>query len=158
MIESDARVVAVEGARTWVEASRRSSCGQCSASGSCGGSLFSELFGGRPVRVEVDNPIAAGLGQRVIVGIPERMMMTGSLDLYLLPLLGLLAGAIAGQSLTENAELPAILGGVLGFFVFPWAWRRLKAGRPVATLKPVILRNCSEGLSVGLPGQHEEKP
>ncbi|MBF0255351.1 MAG: SoxR reducing system RseC family protein [Gammaproteobacteria bacterium] len=163
MIESDARVVAIEGGRTWVEADRRSSCGQCSASGSCGGSLFAELFGSRPVRVEVTNPIQAQVGQQVIVGLPEQAMLRGSLGLYLLPLVGLMAGALIGQWLADSlfsqrlGEFPAIILGLFGLWLGPWLWRRLKPSAGDTINTPVILRNRPSGLSVAFAGLNEDE-
>ncbi|QFY90489.1 SoxR reducing system RseC family protein [Magnetovirga frankeli] len=159
MIETQARVVAVQGGRTWVQAARRSSCGQCSAAGSCGGSLFAQLFGNRPVRVEVDNPLQAQPGQGVVVGVPERLMLSGSLHLYLLPLLGLILGALLGQGLFSGqaGELPAILGALLGLFAFPALWRWLKPVLAATTSLPIIMRIQTEGLPVAPPGSNEEK-
>jgi sigma-E factor negative regulatory protein RseC len=159
MIESEARVVAVEAGRTWVQADRRSSCGQCGAAGSCGGSLFAELFGNRPVRVEVANPLQAQPGARVIIGLPERLMLTGSLRLYLLPLLGLILGALLGQGafFGQAGEFPAILGALLGFFAFPALWQWLKPATVATTSIPIILRIQGEGLLLAPPGLNEEK-
>lgn len=163
MIETQAQVVAVEAERTWVVADRRSSCGQCSASGSCGGSLFAELWGNKPVRVEVDNPIHAQLGQQVIVGMPERFMLAGSAQLYLLPLLGLILGALMGQwlgvqvFLGNMGELPAIVGAALGLWYLPRLWQRFKTSNDRTGCRPVILRNRLGGVPVDLPGLNEER-
>jgi sigma-E factor negative regulatory protein RseC len=162
MIETDAVVVAVEGGRARVEADRRSSCGHCDASGSCGGSLLSELFGNRPVQVEADNAIGAAVGDRVVLGLPERVMMTGSLMLYLVPLLGLFAGALLGEYFAvrlaaESTEPWAVLGGLLGLTALPALMRRTFQVSRQQQVHAVILRRLPSGMAVEPPVIAHEK-
>jgi len=157
MIETDGVVTAVEGGKAWVEAGRRSACGHCDASGSCGGSLFSELFGNRPVRIEVDNTLKVKIGDRVILGLPERVMLSGSIRLYLLPLIGLFFGAVAGEFYAsrlsaEFTEPWAILGGLFGLTAVLLFLHRISSTEETREkARAVIVRKVSAGVAVGLP-------
>ena len=162
MIETDGIVTAVEGNRAWVEAGRRSSCGHCDASTSCGGSLFAELFGNRAVRVEVENIHNAKIGDRVIIGLPERMMISGSLRLYLLPLLGLFFGAVAGEYFSchfavESTEPWAILGGLLGLTATLFILHRVLSTNSRERFQVVIVRRTSVEVAVEPPVIAHEK-
>jgi sigma-E factor negative regulatory protein RseC len=119
MIEESGRVIRTSGDSAWVQTERRSSCGSCSARKGCGTGALAGLFGARLHEVEVHNPIGARPGDEVIVGISESLLVRGSLALYLLPLLSLVAGALLGEGLApqlglRGGEAPAILGGVAG--------------------------------------------
>ncbi len=89
MVREQATVVATEGGRAWVEMVRQASCGGCGSSSSCGTSALSKLFGNRSYRVEVNNPVHAGVGSVVTVAVSEQGLMGGAARLYLLPLLAL---------------------------------------------------------------------
>lgn len=162
MIETDAVVTAVEGDRVLVEAGRRSACGHCDAAGACGGSVFAGLFGNRPVRVEAKNEIDAQVGDRVIVSLPERTMMSVSLRLYLLPLFGLFLGAVVGEFFSfrfgaGSTEPWAVLGGLLGLTGVLFFLRRAFSANHGEEVQVVILRKVSAGVAVEPPELHTSK-
>ena len=70
MIEENGVVAATEGESAWVETSRQSACGSCSATKGCGTGSLSRFFAGRAHRVRVRNPVGAKVGDEVVVGIP----------------------------------------------------------------------------------------
>jgi sigma-E factor negative regulatory protein RseC len=76
MIEENALVVVTEGEDAWVETSRRSSCGSCEAKG-CGTGALSQVLGRRRQRLRVKNPIAAVVGEQVVLGITESALIKG---------------------------------------------------------------------------------
>ena len=70
--------------------------------------------------VEVDNPIGAKEGQLVCLEIGESEMLFAAVLLYLVPLLGLLAGLFAGRSFAFNHGLngnPELWGLGLGLLL-----------------------------------------
>lgn len=115
MIEEIATVIKTEGEMMSVEIQRQSSCGACSVKSGCGTNLIASLFGKRRAMLSLPNTIHARPGDRVVLGIRENDLVTGSIRLYLLPLAGLLLGALAGH-LLAGTELFAIAGGLLGMF------------------------------------------
>jgi sigma-E factor negative regulatory protein RseC len=117
MIEQHARVTAVDGDLIELHTEAQTGCHACGAKSGCGSGLIAQMFparfnqrlrlGGSHLRV------APRPGDQVVIGIDERYLQKSSLLLYAVPLLGLIAGAILGQSLW-GTELASILGGLLG--------------------------------------------
>lgn len=127
MIESEATVIETEGDYVWVAAAAKSSCGSCSVKSGCGVSALDSVFGRRVNHVRAFNPIQAGPGDRVIVGIHESTLLKSMGWLYFVPLMGLVLGA-AFASLLHTHDLVSVLGGVLGFGVGSLAARRAVGG------------------------------
>lgn len=128
MIEEFGTVVQVDGERACVEVLRVSACGSCSARQGCGTGSLAKLFGVRPLQLWMRNEIDARVGDRVVLGIEEGALVSGSLMVYLLPLIALLACAAAGQAVAtglgiENGEPFALLGG-LGGLAAALGWLR----------------------------------
>ena len=103
-----------------IEILPQSACGSCDAKSACGTSLLSSLFKHRATRMRVDNSVNARPGDHVVVGIDESEMVSGSVRLYLWPLLGLIGGAIAAQTLINPSEASAIIGGLSGMALALW--------------------------------------
>lgn len=120
MIEEQARVVAVQGERVWVEAIKQSACGSCSARGGCGTSVLGKVLGVKSVRVEVDPDQIRNLrlDEQVWIAIEEGELVQGTLWLYGLPLLFLLGGALLGTLVAPqfsiHPDLAAVLAAGLG--------------------------------------------
>jgi sigma-E factor negative regulatory protein RseC len=162
MIETEARVVRVDAGVTWVEARRLSACGHCSSSDSCGTSLLGQVFGNRPTQVRAQNPIDARVGDSVILGLPEQLMISGSVVLYLFPLLGLFAGAVLGEWLAKGMGLSitepwAILAGLLGVMTVLLLQRRISVREKEGQVQAVILRKLSATVAVPLQSTVDEK-
>jgi sigma-E factor negative regulatory protein RseC len=105
VIEESGRVVATDGDKAWVETSRRSNCGSCEAKG-CGTGALSQVLGRKTQQLKVINTIGAQPGDRVILGISESALIKGSLAVYLVPLLALLAGGMFGELMAAQLLLP----------------------------------------------------
>jgi len=144
MIEEQACISEIEGDYAWVEVERRSACGSCAVSGGCGTSVLANVLGRRMSRIKVQNSISAGLGDSVVVGIPDSALLQGSLAVYAAPLLSMLLFAVLGEQLMNSSqwgEISSIFGGLfglsLGFF-----WLRYYSRRILKTPhhQPVILR------------------
>jgi len=122
-------VVALEADGLWVETIRRSTCGSCSARKGCGHGLLNRLADGRRgyIRVLPGDQSIQGLkvNDQVIIGIPEAVILRGSFIAYVLPILAMLAGAVAAVAwlpgVGELAALPgAATGLLLGFLLVRW--------------------------------------
>ncbi len=116
MIEENVQILSIENDCLWVEGIQRSACHTCSAQQGCGQSLLAKLAA-QPVRLKIplDGRDASSfqIGQDVTIGIAEHVMVRGSLLIYLLPLLLLLLGIWAGDSIFDH-ELVAVVCGLLG--------------------------------------------
>ncbi len=146
MVEEQAEVVAISHEGTWVEAVRQSSCGSCeSKKAGCGVSALGKVVGKKRVRLHVQNPVNAQVGDHVVVGIHERILLRQTGLLYLMPLLGLFIGGLAGQWLAEQwlpdqTDLGAIFFGLFGLgLAMRWMKKRHNAMENQEEM-PTILR------------------
>jgi len=119
MIEQTARVVEIDSNWIVVATESQSGCNSCNVKSGCGTSLLGQLFPNRPAQqlrlATADLDTAPRVGDRVVIGIDEAFLQQSTLLLYLVPLLGLLLGAIAGVPI--GGEPMSILLGLLGLSV-----------------------------------------
>jgi sigma-E factor negative regulatory protein RseC len=135
VIEASAQVVSVQGNRARVVVERQTACGGCAGKTGCGTRFLAEWLPQRQLSFDLDNGINARVGERVVVGIDEGRFQRFAVMLYALPVFGLLAGAVVGQTLFPvlglAAELGSVLAGLLGVAAaLSWVWQR---GREVKT-------------------------
>ncbi len=119
MLEENGIVISISKGMAEVSVMPQSACGSCSASNGCGTSLIASMFPERNSRFKVKNPLGAKTGEQVVIGLQESALQSASLILYLIPLAGLIFGAMAGIYLSEHifhnpSELPSILLGFAG--------------------------------------------
>lgn len=115
MIEEIGTVVELGSKRTARVLCQKSSlCHHCASSGAC--SLGDD---DRSRVVEVANPLGAKVGDRVRIVTSTRMFLQSSFILYIVPLLALVVGAVAGklvgESLIDNLD-PNLLSAIFGVF------------------------------------------
>lgn len=144
-------MVATDGEVAWVETQRRAACGACAASHGCGTSVLGQWFGQRMARIRVLNRCGAGVGDEVIIGIREDALVRGSLAVYAVPVVGLVAGALAGDALgvalgLAGADWVGIIAGLAGLgtglsLVRRYARRLQRDER----YQPVVLRRAAGG-------------
>ncbi len=116
-------VVSVEQTSTrgqslvWLEAFRRSTCGDCAAQDTCGQGVLGRWFARKQRYYSVRCPTnRAGLltvGQWVEVGIPDGVLVRAALMAYLLPIAGLLLAAAIADWL-QLADWVVACSGLLG--------------------------------------------
>lgn len=111
--EGFARVVAVEGDIAWIEPDPATSCGGCSAKRSCGTAILPEMFGKADRRVPIVNDFNARIGDGIMVGIPEGVLVRASGIAYMLPLVAMLAAGVAADRLI-GGDVAAMAGAVAG--------------------------------------------
>jgi sigma-E factor negative regulatory protein RseC len=140
MIEESGTVVAVKGDFAWIESERKSTCGACAVRKGCGTAAIARVLGQRRTRLRVVNPVHAGVGDDVVVGISESGLVRGSLAVYAAPLAGLFAGALAGN-LMAISELVTVAAALAGFVAaLLWLKRFSRATEKYAAIQPVVLR------------------
>ncbi len=104
----------------WVHTLRQSGCQSCSSQGNCGVSVLSGVLNRRHHRVWAATDVPLSVGDQVQLVLPARALVQASLLMYLLPLLGLMLGAVLGQQLFSS-DGASILGAVLGLLA-PLIW------------------------------------
>lgn len=146
MIEEQGRVVAVEQGAVWVETLRKSTCSSCSVKAGCGQGLLDQLgASGRRGYVRALSDLQLNVGDAVVIGVREDLLVRGSLLVYLLPLLGLFVAAVLAEQMSLS-EPWVILSALCGFLLACCAvrWRSgITAGDPA--LQPVVLRALLAG-------------
>ncbi|MDV5862265.1 SoxR reducing system RseC family protein [Pseudomonas mendocina] len=141
MIEEQGRVVALESGAVWVETLRKSTCSSCSANAACGQGLMDRFGVGRQrgyVRALTQAQLA--VGDTVIIGVREDLLVRSSILVYLLPLLGLFAAALLAEGLMLPESLVIVAG--LSGLLLSWLLVRWRAARVAENpaLQPVVLR------------------
>ena len=138
MIEETGTVIKVDGITARVKVQKRGSCEGCAATGVCDPSE-----GG--MEIEALNPVHAKAGQTVKVSIAAQSYLKGTMLIYGLPLMALVAGAITGKGIGEeyfkgfDSDAVAALLGFSSFaltFLFVRSWS--KKAETKKEYKPVI--------------------
>ena len=149
MITETGQVVAESGSKVWVMTIRQSACQSCSARHGCGQKALATMSQGKANQILVDNTLGARVGDQVTLAIGESALLGASLLVYALPLLLMVAGAMAGHWLSASGDLPALAGAVAGLAVgFASVRRALRrsAGdwepRMTAVNVPSVARNA----------------
>lgn len=128
MIQEEALVTKVKDGVVYVRSGRRQSCGSCGAKDSCATTVLSPLFKQLQMELPLKTKRNIKVGDIVILGIEPQFLLKSSILLYLVPLVALIVGAIAGDYLSslffpEFKELIATLFGLLSIasvFVYRW--------------------------------------
>jgi sigma-E factor negative regulatory protein RseC len=142
MIIETGRIVAVETDGLWVETIQRSTCGTCAAEKGCGQSLMARLTGHTSylrVLLQGRDPEGYHLGDEVQIGVPEDVVVTGSLLVYLLPLLAMILFSGAAHHLLGYEGLTilmALIGLLAGAMLVRW---RAHVTRNDSRLQPVLI-------------------
>jgi sigma-E factor negative regulatory protein RseC len=89
--EKEGMVTAIEGEYAIVKVIRSSSCGHCPSAGSC------HIESDREILVKAKNNAGAKVGQRVQLFLAPGSILAASFLLYVIPLFGLILGAVAGK-------------------------------------------------------------
>ena len=155
MIEQEASVLAVADGAALVEVPRQSSCSSCGHGGSCGTATVAKLFGnGNATRLRVIDHLGLSAGERVVIGIRNRVLVRASLAAYLLPVIALLAGAGAAEA-AGLGDTAGAATGVLGLLAGLWLAGLITGGTGArARFRPVLLRRATVTARVVLDPPH----
>jgi len=144
-------VLEAQADRAVLQTSRRGICDTCAQKSEC--SFESALGKDVPEQVVAKNPIKARPGDLVEFDLEGRAELKLSFLVWIVPLIGLVAGAIIGAALHQRiglaADPAAFIGALAGFIVFflPLiAYDRLMARDQ--SLIPVIKRITKEACEI----------
>ena len=137
MLEEIGIVTGVEGPYAKVSVARKSTCEGCTA-GAC-------TMGEQSMEIEALNKAGALIGQKVRVSVHTHAYMKGSMIIYGIPALSLLAGAVIGKEViaqlfpSRDADILSALCG-FSFLVASFILIKLWAGKHDGKAKstPVI--------------------
>ncbi len=142
MLLETGRILAIESDSIWVETIQRSACGSCQAQKGCGHSALTK-WGATASRLRVllegRDPAQFQVGNQVQIGVPEEVIASGSLFIYLVPLLTMIAATFAAhhQKLGDGmSALSALAGLLLGAIIVRWRSHQLRFDN---RLQPVLI-------------------
>lgn len=93
MITEQGIIDKISGRKAIVSIQKSSACSSCESRDSC------DVHGGKPMEIEVDNPLKAAEGDQVEISIPSGTFLALSLYVYFIPVAALIGGAYAGGTL-----------------------------------------------------------
>ena len=142
MNEAWGTVVARDGEQATIRMDE-TGCGRCREAGGCGGIQAGRLFCHAARTFTVANPEQRRVGERVQIVLAEGSLGRSALQAYVQPLLALLAGALCGSAIADEAG--AIGGATVGLLVGWLLLRRAQSRwRDDRGLQPSI-RSCFFG-------------
>ncbi len=128
MIEEIATVIKTDSSGVWLQTKVSSSCQSCTASDSCSSGVVAKAMTRRDYQFFLPNHSDLLPGQQVRIGISDGVLLKSALLVYLLPLLGFIAGAGCGVlwQLSEGWQLLlAVLLGAVGMLLARVAGRHI---------------------------------
>ena len=146
-------VDSTQGQVAQVRTQRKEACNTCSVKAGC-----HTLGGGsQEMLVEVDNPTGARIGDRVEIVFRASSFLRASFLLYMVPVLGLLVGVFAGESLAPRWGLSPQAGSMWGALILAgatgaWVWSTARRMSRRARYRPRIRRILAPG-AIGKTGQ-----
>ena len=119
MLEEIALVVKSTPEQLWIETQTRSSCTHCSSSSACGTSVLAKLFAVKRIQLQVENSLGAKSGEKVIIGMPDELLIRAAIWVYLLPLIAMVLVTILADisGAGEGMQSLSGLGGLLIGFI-----------------------------------------
>ncbi|MDT3735661.1 MAG: SoxR reducing system RseC family protein [Denitratisoma sp.] len=141
-MDQEAIVARVEGDHAYVEVGGGGGCGRCHETGGCQSGILGQLFSSKPRQFRIANRIGAVPGDHVVVRVADGATLRAALLTYILPVLFLLSGAVAGNHLGEagRSEALAALGALAGLALGVLAGLTLRRARIGAAAEPVLIR------------------
>lgn len=112
MSTESGRVQKIENGWAWVMTERKDACDHCGQKPSC-----NMIEGIDRMLVKATNSAKAGVGDYVELFLSTKTKMKGMLILYILPVIGLLVGALSSGSLSKVFGLNQSFGTVLFTFM-----------------------------------------
>ncbi len=100
MIEENAIVTKIENQHVWVQGQQNNACGGCAQKSSCSTSVLSQWMPQK--NLEVVSDFQLNVGDKVTIGIDEKLLLQASLLLYLFPLIVMFIAAAIADYLTTN--------------------------------------------------------
>ena len=139
MITETATVVEVDGDLITVSASVKTGCSQCQVSDDCGTSAVAKAFTPKQQILTLRSPLPVNVGDSVIIGIPEQRVLLASWMLYIVPLLTLIASALAFNQFTAWHELAVFGMAIILTTLSVWGVARFFKRQKHGKFEPVIV-------------------
>ena len=140
MIEEQAIVKALKDDTAIIEVQRQNACHSCELNAGCGTGSLGRLLGFRRQRLSIKNPVNLKIGDRVVIGLPDRSYLSASFLIYLLPLIFLFVFAAISHVVFGGVEWLNVISGLGGLGAGLWLAGRLSNNRYADQLQPQFIR------------------
>ncbi len=117
MLEETGIVVAIDNDQAWVQTIRQSACSSCEAKNGCGQGVLARISDGKANQVLVNNSLSLKVGEEVLIGIPEELLIKASVMVYLLPLLTMVVVALTIEKWLKPGDGWVALAGCSGLAI-----------------------------------------
>ena len=149
MIEETAIVTAIQGEQITVKSEVKSTCSGCKQVDTCGSGQISKAFPHKTLSLQLHSALPLKIGDKVIIGLSEKILLSTAWQVYGFPLLGLLLLALLGQEISAvysiNGEwLQVIFAAFGGYFGYKLACRLVNKKSKAAAMAPTILRKITK--------------
>nr|WP_319555240.1 SoxR reducing system RseC family protein [uncultured Vibrio sp.] len=112
---------------------QQTSCSSCSSQKSCGTGVVTKAIGNKSLSWHLRTEKSVQIGQVVEIGFPESSLIKSAMAVYLLPLFGLILGALFGHlllaPLLAGGEGVIIISSVL--FATGGVWLAKRVSKPL---------------------------
>lgn len=149
MIQEYGYVVKTDEQFAWVHTERKSTCGQCAAQKGCGTNVFSKVLGNKHTELKAINTANAEIGDTVVLGLRESVLLKSAFIMYMLPLMLMFIFAFLTQVFfnafgREVSQLWIGMFAVAGLSLgFAYARHFAKIHQTDANYHPVVLRKST---------------
>ena len=112
-IEATARVVSRDGRYVVLQTDRTAGCAACAAKSGCGTAALGSVLGGKASRLRMVNDVDAGIGDTVVIVLPETALLRAAIVAYMLPVIAMVIAAATAAGFgagDPGAALAAALG------------------------------------------------
>jgi len=149
MIEETAIVTAIHGEQITVKSEVKSTCSGCQQVDTCGSGQISKAFPHKTLFLEIPSALPLKLGDKVVIGLSEKVLLSTAWQVYGFPLLGMLVFALIGQQLSPSLNitgewLQVLLAAVGGYLGYKLACRLVNKKSKAAAMAPTILRKLQK--------------
>lgn len=140
MLEEQGTVLALDKQTVWVSVTRMSSCQSCESKAGCAQGSFAKRSEKKTCVIRIPNGIDLRVGDEVIIGLDERVVLKSALLVYMAPLLLMLLGAGLGQWWNGASDGFAAVGAFSGLGLgFLLVYRHGRRHQDDERFHPVIL-------------------
>ncbi len=143
MIYEQAKIISVQGDRAAVEVINKSGCSSCQYSGACGTGTLGRLLGFQVKPISIHNAEKFKVGDRVMVQLPNRVLMISSFLVYLLPLMLMFSFSLLTNLLVGQNDLVNVLGAIFGLGSGLLITSQLTRRKLVKLLEPTVIHHIS---------------
>ncbi|MBT3204771.1 MAG: SoxR reducing system RseC family protein [Gammaproteobacteria bacterium] len=140
MIEEQALVIALRSDQALIEVQRQNACQSCDLSEGCGTGSLGRLLGYKKLALSIPNRHKLQVGDRIVIGMPDKYFHFAGFLVYLLPLLSLFLFGLVANYFFNGAESVIVLASLSGLVFGLMFSGRMAKNDFALKMKPQFIR------------------